>query len=234
MSIYIRAFLVGVVYYTVGFLAFWFAATPYSKNLGTDAFADGIWAQLFPYWTIGQIGLAAWVCYLALALPAARHRALMAGLGAGFLSLLGLILLGLEDVARVWLDVIGIAAGVVFGIALDRMARQRSLRLPAARHLLWLWLPGAVFLAGALLLVNSAIVSLTTDVVGPAALWLLLPLLAGIVMIIGWQRLVNARGQGGIAQAAVASVLVLAGAVAPALITALVFRDLFVREVAGF
>ncbi len=236
MRIYIAAAFVGIVYYTAGFLAFWLGAAPYSKNLGTTAFENGIWAELFPYWTIGQIGLTAWVCLTALALPAARHRALAAGLGAASLSLLGLIALGIEDTARAWLDVIGIAAGIVLGLAFDRLAHRRPPRLPAAWHLLWLWLPGAAFLASALVLLNSLVLALFSEMVTPAALWLVLPLLGGVLMAVGWQRLAIAPtlGHARAANEMLGSVLVIAGAAAPALITGFLFRSLFLREVAGF
>jgi len=236
VRIHLAAALIGVVYYTAGFLAFWLGAAPYSKNLGPAAFEAGIWAELFPYWTIGQVLLTAWVCFASLGLPVARHRALVAGLGAGFLSLLGLIVLGLEDGARVWLDVIGIAAGVVLGLAFDRLAQRREPRLPAAWHLLWLWVPGAAFLASALVLLNSLVLALFSESVAPAALWLVLPLLGGVLMGVGWRQLAIAstRRQGRAAGEMLGSVLVIAGAVAPALITGFLFRSLFLREVAGF
>ena len=139
MRIYLGAGVVGAVYYTVGFLAFWLAAVPLAQNLGVRAFADGIWAELFLYWVIGQIVLTLWVCLAALALPVSRHRALSAGIGAGLLSLAGLLFLGLEDAARAWLDVIGVVAGVAIGLAVDAYARSRPMIQPSAWHLLWLW-----------------------------------------------------------------------------------------------
>jgi hypothetical protein len=236
VKIHLAAFLVGVVYYTAGFLAFWLGAAPYAKNLGAGAFADGLWAELFPYWAFGQIALTAWVCFIALGLPAARHRALAAGLGAGLLSLLGLLALGVEDVARAALDVLGVLLGVVLGLFLDRVARTTSPRLPAAWHLVWLWIPAAAFLASALVLINSIFLSFIVEAVSTETLWLALPLLGGVVMAAGWWRLAQATTmtRARTANEMLGALLVVAGAAAPALITGFVFRGLFLREVAGF
>ncbi len=235
MTIYLRAGLVGIGYYTVGFLAFWVAAAPYSKNLGADAFADGIWAELFPYWTIGQLVLTLWVCFAALSLPAARHRALSAGLGAGLLSLAGLVFLGVEDVARAWLDVIGIVAGIGIGFGLDRLAGSRFLAQPSAWHLLWLWVPGAAFLTSAFMLINSVVLAFFVEVVTVETLWLILPLVGSILIVMGWQRLAAARTaktRRAILELS-GAFLVLGGSAAPALITGLVFRSLFLDQIVG-
>ncbi len=232
---HLAAGLVGVVYYTAGFLAFWVAAAPYSRNLGPEAFADGIWAQLFPYWAVGQIGLTVWATLNALALPRGKHRALAAGIGAGLLSLAGIIILGLEDGARVWLDIIGIVAGVVIGIVLDRITGTRPFTLPAAWHLVWLWIPGAAFLASGLALVNAVVVAQMVDHMDAETLWLLVPLVGGAVMVLGWRRLATARTRtaGRAAAEITGSVMVLTGGAAPALITGFVFRGLFLRQVVG-
>jgi len=235
VTIYLRAGLVGIGYYTVGFLAFWLAAAPYSKNLGADAFADGIWAELFPYWAIGQIILTSWVCFAALSLPFARHRALSAGVGAGLLSLAGLVFLGLKDVARVWLDVIGIVGGIGIGLALDRVARSRSIAQPSAWHLLWLWIPGAAFLASAFMLINSVILAFLVEVVTAEALWLIVPLVGGTLLVAGWKRLAAARYvvKGRATHELVGTLMVLGGAAAPALITGFVFLNLFLDQIVG-
>lgn len=235
MRNHLAAALVGIVYYTAGFLAFWVAAAPYSRNLGTDAFADGIWAELFPYWVVGQIGLTVWATVNALALPRERHRALAAGLGAGLLSLAGIVILGFEDSARVWLDVIGIAAGIAIGVLLDRVAAGRTIRMPAAWHLVWLWIPGAAFLASGLVLINAVVVAQIVDHMDAETLWLLIPLAGGAAMVAGWWRLAQARTRttGRIAVEISGAVLVVAGAAAPALITGFVFRGLFLRQVVG-
>lgn len=235
MTIYLRAGLVGIVYYTAGFLAFWLAAAPYSKNLGAEAFADGIWAELFPYWTIGQILLTSWVCLAALSLPVARHRALAAGIGAGLLSLAGLIFLGLEDAARAWLDVIGIIAGVGIGLAFDRLAQSRPIAHPAAWHLFWLWIPGAAFLASAFMLINSVTLAFLVDEVTAEALWLIVPLAGGVLLVTGWRRLAAARivATRRATHELIGALMVLGGAAAPALITGFVFRTLFLDQIVG-
>jgi hypothetical protein len=235
VTIYLRAGIVGAVYYTVGFLAFWLAAAPYSKNLGAAAFPNGIWAELFPYWVVGQIVLTLWVCVAALALPVSRHRALAAGIGAGLLSLAGLLLLGLEDMARAWLDVIGIIAGVAIGFVVDGYARSRSTLQPSAWHLLWLWVPGAVFLASALLLVNSTILAVLVTPISADALWLVVPLIAGVPLVMGWARLSNARTlpSNQAKHQLLGALMIVSGAVGPALITAFLFRGLFLREIVG-
>jgi hypothetical protein len=235
MRVHLLAVLVGAGYYTIGFLTYWLAATPYSKNLGAEAFADGIWAELFPYWAIGQVLLTVWVCFMALGLPIARHRALSAGVGAGLLSLAGIILLGLEDVARVWLDVIGIVAGVVIGLALDRYARSRVLSYPSAWQLIWLWVPGGAFIASAFILINSVVLAFVVDVVTAEAFWLAVPLAGGIIMAIGWVQLARTQRDRDrrIGRELVGSLLILVGAVAPALITMFFFRALFLRQVVG-
>jgi hypothetical protein len=235
MTIYLRAGVVGAVYYTVGFLAFWLSAAPYSQNLGVGTFSDGIWAALFPYWVIGQIVLTLWACVAALALPASRHRALAAGIGAGLLSLAGLLFLGLEDAARAWLDVIGIIAGVAIGLAVDAYARSRPMIQPSAWHLLWLWVPGAVFLASALLLINRAILALLVDPISAGALWLVVPIIAGIPLVMGWARLCKVRTPPGdqVNRQLLGALMIVSGAVGPALITAFVFRDLLLGEIVG-
>ncbi|NQV81770.1 MAG: hypothetical protein HQ495_14525, partial [Alphaproteobacteria bacterium] len=217
------------------FLAFWLAAAPYADRLNAGASTDGIWAALFPYWVIGQIVLTAWACFNALALPDGKHRALIAGLGAGLLSLAGLVFLGLEDGARAWLDVIGIIAGIAIGFGFDRFAAARSLRLPAARHLVWLWLPGAAFMASALLLVNRLVESVIVDAVTPESLWLLIPLVGGLVMTAGWRRMARARAaqEARAVSEMLGALMVVAGAAAPALVTGFVFHALFLQQVVG-
>jgi hypothetical protein len=236
MTIYLLAGVLGAFYYTVGFLGFWLAATPYAKNLGTETFADGIWGELFPYWVVGQIILTLWVCVAALALPIAPHRALAAGIGASFLSLAGLLFLGLEDAARAWLDVIGIIAGIAIGLAIDVYARSRSIPKPSAWHLLWLWVPGAVFLASALLLINSALLALLVTPVSADAFWFVVPPVTSIPLIMGWSRLRKARtlSRTRTTHELLGALMILSGAVAPALIAAFLFRGLFLPKIGGF
>ncbi len=235
MAAAVRAAFVGMLYYTAGFLAFWLAAAPHADRLNAGASTDGVWAALFPYWVIGQIVLTAWACFNALALPDGKHRALAAGLGAGLLSLAGLVFLGLEDGARAWLDVIGIAAGVAIGFGFDRFAAAQSLRLPAARHLLWLWLPGAAFMASALLLVNGLVDSVIVDKLTPESLWLLVPLVGGLVMAAGWRRMAAARTarEARAVREMLGALMVIAGAATPALVTGFVFRALFLQQIVG-
>ena len=190
---------------------------------------------MFPYWVVGQIVLTLWVCLAALALPMARHRALAAGIGASLLSLAGLLLLGLEDAARAWLDVIGIIAGVAIGLAVDVYARSRSIPQPSAWHLLWLWVPGALFLASALLLINSAILALLVAPISADALWLVVPLIAGVPLVMGWSRLTKAQNppSSQAKQRVLGALMVVSGAAGPALITVFLFRGLFLREIVG-
>jgi len=224
MTIYLRAGIVGAIYYIAGFLAFWLAAVPYAENLGIETFASGIWGELFPYWVIGQVVLTLWVCYASLALPIARHRALAAGIGAGILSLAGLVFLGLEDAARAWLDVIGVIAGVVIGLVIDVYARSRPTLQPAARHLLWLWIPGAMFLASGLLLSNMALLALFVTPVSADAFWLVGPLIAGIPLVMGWGRLSHAQGSA--RRQMNGALLIVSAAAGLALIAAFLFHDL--------
>ena len=236
MTIYLRAGVVGAFYYTVGFLGFWLAAVPYAKGLGAEIFADGIWGELFPYWVAGQIILTLWVCVAALALPIARHRALAAGIGASLLSLAGLLFLGLEDAARAWLDVIGIIAGVAIGLVIDAYVRSRSIPQPSAWHLLWLWVPGAVFLTSALLLINSGILALLATPVSADAFWLAVPPVASIPLMMGWLRLRKARSFRGTQtpHELLGALMILSGAAGPALIAAFLFRSLFFHKIVGF
>ena len=236
MTTYLLAGIVGAFYYTVGFLSFWLAAAPYAQNLGTDTFADSIWGELFPYWVAGQIILTLWICVAALALPVAQHRALAAGIGAGLLNFAGLLFLGLEDLARAWLDVIGIIAGIAIGLAIDAYARSRPSPQPSAWHLFWLWVPGVVFLASALLLINSSILALFATPISTGAFWFAVPLIAGIPLTMGWARLRKAQTLQGVRKQLklVGTLMILSGAAGPALIAAFLFRDLLFSEIVSF
>ena len=163
-----------------------------------------------------------------MALPVARHRALAAGIGAGLLNFAGLLFLGLEDSARAWLDVIGIIAGITIGLVIDAHARSHSSPQPSAWHLFWLWVPGVVFLASALLFINSSILALFATPVSAGAFWFVVPLVAGIPLTMGWARLRKARTLLSARKTPkqVGTLMILGGALGPGLIAAFLFREL--------
>jgi hypothetical protein len=86
------------------------------------------------------------------------------------------------------------------------------------------------------LLINSALLALLVTPVSADAFWFVVPPVAGIPLIMGWSRLRKARTlpRTWTTHELLGALMILSGAVAPALIAAFLFRGLFLPKIGGF
>jgi hypothetical protein len=93
-----------------------------------------------------------------------------------------------------------------------------------------------VFLASALLLINSAILALLVTPVSADAFWFVVPPVASIPLIMGWSRLCKARTllDTRTTHELLGALMILSGAAGPALIAAFLFCGPFLRKIGGF